>query len=66
MKNVFFLLFCVVSLPDFAQQLATTFKKAIDQGISIEKLDSIYKPALSSDSLKSVFVGKEKNSTKAM
>jgi len=60
MKNAFFLIFFVASIPDFAQQFATTFQKAIDQGIFIEKLDSIYKPALSSDSLKSVFAGKEK------
>jgi hypothetical protein len=43
-------------------QKATTFQKAIDSGISIKTLDSLYKPALSQgpDSLQAVFRVKSK------
>jgi hypothetical protein len=44
----------------YAQKRASTFNEAIESGISIQKLDDLYPAALSSDSLKSVFVGKEK------
>jgi hypothetical protein len=49
------------SLLIFGRQKATTFQKAIDSGISIKVLDSLYKPALSGgpDSLQAVFYGKQ-------
>lgn len=60
MKKYLVAVFLTVALSCFAQKMAATFQKAIDQGVSIQKLDSMYKPALSSDSLHAVFVGKEK------
>lgn len=63
MKISFLSLFLTfLSLLVFGQQKATTFQKAIDSGISINVLDSLYKPALSSgpDSLQAVFYGKQK------
>ncbi|PZR37676.1 MAG: hypothetical protein DI538_11865 [Azospira oryzae] len=59
MKSGLVAAFITVALSCCAQKMATTFKKAIDQGVSLQKLDSIYRPALSSDSLH-VFIGKEK------
>jgi hypothetical protein len=54
-------IFIVFALIGFSQK-ATTFQKAIDSGISIKVLDSLYKPALSQgpDSLQAVFRVKAK------
>lgn len=62
MKNLTFsLILMVLALAGFSQK-ATTFQKAIDSGISIKSLDSLYKPALSQgpDSLQAVFRVKSK------
>ena len=54
-------IFMTFSLQGFAQKVIT-FQNAIESGIRIEALDSMYKPALSggSDSLQAVFYGKHK------
>jgi hypothetical protein len=53
-------IFAVLTLSGFTQQKVSTFQKAIEGGISIQTLDSLYKPALSggADSLQAVFYGK--------
>lgn len=43
----------------FAQPKAATFQQAVAQGISIEKLDSMYLSAIHSDSTKAVFRSNE-------
>lgn len=55
-KAVLIVIFTVLVISVNAQK-AFTFRKAIESGISIEKLDSVYKPALSqgADSLQAVF-----------
>jgi hypothetical protein len=53
---VFALLF---PLHSFGQAMATTFQKAIHQGISITRLDSLYQSALHSDSSQAAFAGQE-------
>ena len=60
-KFIFSLIFIIFTLITFGQK-ATTFQKAIDSGISIKALDSLYKPALSqgADSLEAVFRVKSK------
>jgi hypothetical protein len=42
-----------------SQGVATTFQKAINQGISIATLDSLYQSALHSDSVLAAFAGQE-------
>lgn len=51
----------LITFLGFTQQKASTFQKAIENGIRIQTLDSLYKPALSSgsDSLQAVFYGKQ-------
>lgn len=44
----------------YGQKIATTFQDAIDDGVSIEKLDQTYQSALHSDSSKAAFRGQEK------
>ncbi len=60
-RAIFISFFLVFALSGFSQT-ATTFQKAIDSGISIKALDSLYKPALSQgpDSLQAVFRVKSK------
>ena len=49
-----------ISFITHSQSFSGRFQKAIDNGISIKKLDSIYSSALHSDSSKAVFKGREK------
>src|SRR5690606_23765815 len=46
-------------LLSFSQGVATTFQKAINSGVSIPVLDSLYQSALHSDSVLAVFAGQE-------
>ena len=62
MKELFLTsVFTVLALSGFTQQRVSTFQNAIEGGIRIQNLDSLYKPALSggADSLQAVFYGKQ-------
>lgn len=61
-KLLFYTILLFSSIPGFSQK-AATFQKAIESGISIKTLDSLYKPALSggADSIQAAFYGKYKN-----
>jgi hypothetical protein len=62
MKEAILLLAFVLAISvGFAQHKALTFQNAIENGIRIQTLDSLYKPALSSgsDSLQAAFYGKQ-------
>jgi hypothetical protein len=55
----FFVFALLCPLLSFSQGMAATFQKAINQGISISTLDSLYQSALHSDSLQAAFAGQE-------
>lgn len=60
MKNVIFVLMPFIALMACGQKMASTFQHAIDQGISLKKLDETYQSALHEDSAKAAFKGREK------
>ena len=60
MKALLLLLAILPSIVTHGQKIATTFQKAADKGISMEKLDETYQSALHSDSTKAAFKGQEK------
>ncbi len=65
MKNillVFMIMFCMDS-KILGQRLGITFQEAEQQGISIQKLDSIYKSAVHSDTSLAVFKTKPEEAT---
>ena len=60
MKVLILILLLPISSIANSQSFSGRFQKAIDKGISITKLDSIYPSAVHSDSSKAVFKGREK------
>jgi hypothetical protein len=60
MKGLLLLTAILLSTVTYGQKIATTFRDAIEKGISIEKLDETYQSALHADSTKAAFKGQEK------
>lgn len=60
MKKVALFCFIFATTLTYGQKMATSFKKAIDSGVSVQKLDEAYQSALHEDSTKAAFRGREK------
>jgi hypothetical protein len=60
MRVIYFYALFLINIYSFSQPMAGRFQKAINSGIALEVLDSIYSSALHDDSTKAVFHGKEK------
>jgi hypothetical protein len=59
MKQTFLISFLIINAYCYSQKMADSFQHAIDKGVSIERLDSLYQSSVHVDSTKAAFRGQE-------